>query len=372
MLQQGIFRENREYVEISERTGARNRVLHWGNLNFRFIFSRLFNLKKQGKEITLTARYFRRSLLSLTAFLIITQAGLASGQSVFNFIRNDASARFAGIGGSAVALRHDSALLFYNPSGLYGMNHRHMAFSYFRHVVDINSGFFSIAQEFDNIGWFGAGITYVDYGTQTEVDHLENILGTFKSTDIAMVIGYANRLYGENLAFGVNAKLFYSTLTPSHSSVALAADLGIQYFLPEQELTIGASILNLGRQVTTYESTRESLPIDMKIGISKGLEHLPLVLSVNFHHLTEDTGDAFERLRGFTVGGEFTVSEIVRFRFGYRNEMRQDLQIGSTIGLAGFATGFGIHYRAYEFDYGFTSLGKIGSLHHVTLGYSFR
>jgi len=277
----------------------------------------------------------------------------------------------AAIGGSAVAMRHDPSLIFYNPAGLRGIQAPEVSLSYFRYIVDINTGFISYAQEFEGYGWFGAGIAYTDYGSQTEIDHLENILGEFRSNDLAIVMSYANSLYDENLSFGISTKFFYSSLTPEHSSSGIALDFGVQYYIPDQDMTFAASLLNVGRQITPYADTRESLPADLKVGVSKGLEHLPLVLSVNFHHLNEDIGDTFDRFRGFTIGGEFTVSDAVQLRVGYRNEMRQDIQIGSTIGLAGFSAGFGVHVQPLVFDYGFTSLGKIGSMHHLTLRYRF-
>jgi long-subunit fatty acid transport protein len=325
-----------------------------------------------GKETILMFQHFRRAVLFCITCFLVTHSVFGGGQSVFSFIRNDASARFAGIGGSAVAMRHDPALIFYNPAGLYGMQNPQVSASYFRHIVDINTGFVSYAQEFKRYGWFGAGIAYVNYGTQRHVDHLENVLGDFTSSDLAFIVTYSNSVFDENFSFGLSTKFFYSSLTPEHLSTGFAVDLGIQYYVPQQDLTLGASLLNLGRQITPYEETRESLPLDLKVGVSKGLEHLPLVLSVNFHHLSEDTGETFDRFRGFTIGGEFTVTDAVRLRFGYRNEMRQDLKIGSAIGLAGFAAGFGVHVQSYMFDYGFTSLGKIGSMHHVTLRYGFR
>lgn len=314
----------------------------------------------------------RRAVLYSLFFFVLSHFALASGQSVFSYIHNDASARMAGIGGSAVAMRHDPSMIFYNPAGLYGMHSPQISLSYFRHIIDINTGFLSYSQEFKDYGWFGAGIAYVDYGSQTEVDHLENVLGTFNSTDLAFVMSYANTVFDENLFVGLSTKFFYSSLTPDHISTGIALDIGMQYHIPHQELTIGASVLNFGRQITPYTETRESLPLDLKIGVSKALEHLPLVLSVNFHHVNDDTGETMDRLRGFTIGGEFTITDAVQLRLGYRNEMRQDLQVGSTIGLAGFSAGFGINVQSYSFDYGFTSLGKIGSMHHISLRHSFK
>jgi hypothetical protein len=314
---------------------------------------------------------FRLLTTGIVCYGISAQTLFASGGSVYEFIGNDASARIAAIGGSAVALKYDPMVIFYNPAGIYNTTGQEISITYFRHVVDINTGFISYARQIGKFGWMGAGIVYADYGTMTEIDINENILGSYNSSELALVLSYANRLYGEHLSFGASLKLFYSALTPKYTSTGLAMDLGLQYYIPEQELTIGASLLNTGRQITTYGDTRESLPIDFKFGVSKVLEHLPLLLSVNFHHINEERNKTLEHLRGFTVGGEFTISDAVRLRLGYRNEMRRDLKIGTTIGLEGFAAGFGVHVRTYRFDYSFTSLGKIGAFHHITLSYAF-
>ncbi len=315
---------------------------------------------------------FRSLCVAVCFSLFISfNSDAAGGKTIYQFITNDASARTAAIGGSAVALRQDPVLVFYNPAGLYNLSRPGVSMSYFKNVVDIHTGFLSYARQIGDYGWVGAGIAYTGYGEMQEIDENENLLGTYSSSELALVVSYANRLYGENLSYGVSAKLFYSGLTPKHTSTGIAADLGIQYYIPEFDLTLGASILNLGRQITTYAGLRESLPLDLKFGVSKKLEHLPLLLNLNFHNVNEERDNAVERLRGFTIGGEFIVSDVVRLRLGYRNEMRRDLKIGTTIGLEGFSAGFGVVVKEYGVDYAFTSLGKIGAFHHITLNYTF-
>jgi hypothetical protein len=50
---------------------------------------------------------------------------------------------------------------------------------------------------------------------------------------------------------------------------------------------------------------------------------------------------------------------------GYDSEKRKEFKIGTTTGLAGFSFGVGFKISDYNFDYAFTSMGSIGSLHRI-------
>jgi hypothetical protein len=240
---------------------------------------------------------------------------------------------------------------------------------FFKHLMDINSGYASYGQDFEGIGHFGVGVIYTNYGSFTETDELDNTLGTFNAADIAATVGYSNTL-DENLYDGVGLKFIHSSIADAQS-IGLGADLGILYQVPDTKLNLGASIRNLGKQLTAYASTTEELPLDVALGASIVPRGLPLLLNVNFHKLNESVDKFIDRFRAFTVGGEFTLSKVLQLRFGYNNEQRKDLQIESTSGLAGFSAGVGILISNYRVDYALSSLGKVGSLHRISVGTSF-
>jgi hypothetical protein len=98
---------------------------------------------------------------------------------------------------------------------------------------------------------------------------------------------------------------------------------------------------------------------------------LPLLFNLNFHKLNETTASFIDRFKPFSVGGEFTLSKVLQLRFGYDNEKRQELKIGTSAGLAGFSGGVGITVKEYKVDYALSSLGNIGSLHRISLGATF-
>ena len=147
--------------------------------------------------------------------------------------------------------------------------------------------------------------------------------------------------------------------------------MGARYEFTPNGFTIGASILNIGTQFDPYMYTRENLPLDVRVGASFSPEHLPAVVMVGFGKLNEQQDKFLDRFSSFMVGVEFTASESVSLRFGYNNEKRRELKLGSSSGLAGFSLGAGFRTEIYTIDYAFNSMGKIGGLHRVSLGLSF-
>ncbi|MEE9288005.1 MAG: type IX secretion system protein PorQ [Bacteroidota bacterium] len=301
--------------------------------------------------------------------IFCTPSFAGAGETTYNFLRNDVGARAAAMGGSFIAVKNDVNMLFYNPAGLSTLEKKQVSLGFLKHLLDVNSGHISYSQQFRNLGWFGAGIDYIHYGEFTRTDSRGNKLGTFGATDLALVLGYSNVTSG-GVHYGVNGKLIYSSIADVQSA-AVALDAGVIYQVTPERFAIGASILHVGRQIDKYNDTREDLPLELRVGFALRPEHLPLLLNVSFNRLNEETSDAISRLRAFSVGGELALSEVIQVRFGYDNERRKDLKIGTSAGLAGFSLGMGILIDRYTVDYAFNSLGKIGSLHRVTIGRSF-
>jgi len=286
-------------------------------------------------------------------------------QGTYDFLRNDIGARAAGLNGSFVSMTDDPNVLFYNPAALTSLTRPKASVSYMKHLLDVHAGSMSYAQELEGIGTVGGGIVYFNYGSFTETDPSSNIIGTFGAGEIAAVAGIGLTV-DEQTAVGVNIKGIYSSIA-DYRSAALAVDIGVIYSIPSELMTIGASVLHLGKQVNAYASTKEALPLDVKIGITKRPEHLPVLLNLNFHKLNEAQDNLLQHLSAFTFGAEFLMSESFHLRVGYSNEKRKELKLGTGAGLAGFSLGAGILYQDYRFDYAFNSYGKVGGLHRISL-----
>jgi hypothetical protein len=295
--------------------------------------------------------------------LLFTITSSLTAQETFNFLRLDQSPRAAALAGSFVANNDDPNVMFYNPAGINYLQARPVSFSFVKHLLDINSASIAYSQEIKDIGRFAAGIQYINYGSFQGADEFGTKTTKFGAGELAAIIGYGNQL-DKNFYYGVNLKFIFSSIE-KRSSIAFATDIGLHYSIPSQRWNFGFSILNLGTQVTQYYSTKENLPLDVRIGFSKTLAHVPFTFFASLNKLNEDYDKFSDRFKQFTVGGEFKMSKVVKLRFGYDNEKRKELKVGSTAGLAGFNIGIGIFVKNYNVDYAFSSMGDIGALHRI-------
>jgi hypothetical protein len=305
----------------------------------------------------------------VTSVLVLMVPVILTAQGTYEFLRNDLSARAAGLNGSFVSMTDDPNVLFYNPGALPTLSKPAGSLSFLKHLLDVNAGSIAYARAVEGIGTVGGGIIFFDYGTFTETDASMNTVGEFSARDLALVAGIGTEL-DENVLVGVNVKGIYSSIA-DYRSAAVAFDVGLLYYIPEELISIGVSVLNVGRQLNAYGEVRESLPLDVKIGITKRPEHLPAYLNLDFHKLNESQSNILQRFSSFTLGAEFLMSESVRLRVGYSNEKRKELKIGTGPGLAGFSIGGGIVFQDYLIDYAFNSYGKIGGLHRISVTSGF-
>lgn len=315
---------------------------------------------------------FRKNMFPRIKFVILSVilAGTTIfAQSTYNFLRVDVSPRAAALAGSFVANYDDPNVMFYNPAGINLLEGTPVSFSYLNHLMDINSASVAVSKKIEDWGRFSAGINYINYGTFTEADEFGKNLGEFGAGEMALYLGYGNML-DSNFYYGANVKFIYSGIA-EYSSTALAVDLGLNYTIPESRLSFGFSVLNLGSQLASYIDLKEDLPIDIRLGFSKELERMPLRFYWSFNKLNEKGDNFTSRFKNITAGAEFKLGKSLRLRFGYDNEKRRELKLGSGAGLAGFNLGLGFLVSGYTVDYGFSSLGSVGALHRFGITTTF-
>lgn len=292
----------------------------------------------------------------------------AQVSSTYNFLKLDAGARASALGGSFSSSADDAYSMFYNPAAISTITRRQGKVGFNKYLLDINGGIAAYSQKLGNAGYIGGGIQFLNYGSFDQYDENSVSQGTFSANDLALTVGYSNT-YVDNFHYGASLKFIYSGIG-DFTSTAIAADLGVQYIIPSTMWNIGVSLLNVGAQLSKYGSESEDLPIDLRAGVSKRLEHLPLRVYFEFDNLASGEDDFFDRLKNISVGGEFEVSKNVDLRIGYNNTQRQDLKTGSSLGIAGFSAGIGFNpIENYSFDYSFNSLGNIGTVHRIDVGF---
>lgn len=296
-------------------------------------------------------------------------------QSVFSFLKLPATARAAALGANHVSLQEANGLLFLsNPAYLNEDSHARLDFSYLNHLSDINMAAGGGAYHSERAGTFAIGLRVVNYGDMRRLGEDGRDEGNFSANDMAFTAGYARPLL-ENLRVGGAAHLIYSGYG-NFSSSALAFNLGIYYFYEALDLHIGGVVEHLGRQLSTFNNRHESMPVDVRLGLSRRLNHVPLRLHLTFHNLhvwdmenAQDEGSSPDfstnLMRHAALGGELLLSENITFRLGYDHNQNQDLKVNTRLDTAGLSYGLGIDYRAFTFDFSRTSFSDLGMLTRI-------
>lgn len=307
-----------------------------------------------------------RRVLFILAMSGCASTALFTQQMTYDFLRTDVSARTAALNGSFVSMKDDPNVLFYNPASIGTLTTPKVSVSYVNHLMDVNAGSLSYGQTLEGVGSVGAGILYVNYGSFNRTDEFLNVLGTFNAAELALIAGIAAH-YDDDILVGMNVKYIYSSIA-EYTSTALAVDLGFLYDIPSQNLSIGGSVLNIGKQLKSYAGVNEMLPLDVKFGITKRPEHLPVFLNIDFHRLNDNVDNFFDRFSNITLGAEFLMSKSLRVRVGYNNKQRKELKTGTSAGLGGFSLGAGLVLKDYQIDYSYNSYGVFGGIQRFSLG----
>ncbi len=330
-------------------------------------------------------------LLIFLSNLVNAQVG---GRSVYSFLNVSSSARITAMGGALIAdsQADQIALALQNPAQLNRSSDGQLSFQHQFFPAGVQAGYAGYGKYIGKRRIMAHGsVNYMLYGQFDETDIYGNILGTFKGNDLALQFGASYQLY-DKMSVGANVKFIQSNLDVYRSS-GLAIDLGALYCDTLNLFTAALVIKQSGLQLSTYDEVREPLPLDIQIGVSKRLRHLPFHFFVTYHHFNRwnllfDDPDSeedfifggFQTLennptkidnffRHFIVGGEMSIGKkkLVKLRLGYNHQLKQELSVTTQRSLAGFSVGFGVRVKRFQFDYGNTKMHLGGSTHHIGL-----
>jgi long-subunit fatty acid transport protein len=302
-------------------------------------------------------------LISLIFFLTVPVYPADSpGTTGFQFLRTQVGARPAALGGAFLAVSGDANALHYNPAGIATLDKRGATFTYLNDLLDFNTGFVGVVQPGIGPGHMGLGVLYKDYGNFKKTDLQGQEIGQFNANSISIALTYAVQPL-KNLLVGSSAKYIRASID-HFSADAVALDAGAMYIIPSQNLTLAAGIFNAGQATSAFIETKDDLPLNVAVGFSKRLAHLPLQVSFQLYkYRDEDWHGAF--------GGEFTLTRQLYLRLGYDN-MGRNLEVDSSKDrFAGAAIGFGFLWSDIHLDYAFTSYGEIGSLNRFSISGQF-
>jgi hypothetical protein len=304
---------------------------------------------------------------------IFVDAQTLGGNSVFNFLRHSNTPQLTALGGENISNQsQDIGMAFHNPSLLRESMHTQANFVFNAMYGDIKNyhmqlGYHSATLETN----FALGIQYFNYGSLNETDASGNMLGIFRPVDY-VVQASMSRAYETRWTYGATIK-FINSNYGAYRSTGLAADLALSYLDSANGLQASVVIKNIGAQLRTYTGgSREELPFDLQLGISRKLANAPIQFSFTanrLHRFDVTYNDSvFNTENGITQPGKkFTLDNLFRhiilaaqlyitdkveLSIGYNYLRRRELTTGTAgNGINGFSAGVGVLFKKLQFRY---------------------
>ncbi|NLP10263.1 PorV/PorQ family protein, partial [bacterium] len=256
----------------------------------------------------------------------------------------------------------DVQCIYYNPAGVATVVNRAASFTYMKHLLDFNFGFVGFVQPHLGPGNLGVGFSFMDYGDFKRTDGSGAVLGNFSANSLSLTATYSLQPV-ENFSIGLSAKYIRAGIE-TYTADAVAGDAGVLYSFPQWMLTLAAGVFNLGQPISAFITHKADLPMSIRFGLAKKLEHLPLHLSLTFYRYQN------EKWHG-ALGGEFTLSPQAFLRLGYDN-IGRELEVGGNKDrFAGASIGLGLVWRSVHIDYALSSVGELGTLNRFSLSSPF-
>ena len=267
----------------------------------------------------------------------------------YNFLRLPVSAHVAALGGDNITLTEDDAtLIFHNPALINGVSDKSINLNFMTYMEGAKTASAAFMKAAGNRGTWGVTAQYMDYGEMKETTPEGEEIGTFSARDIAVGGTFAYALTNE-LSGGVTAK-FITSYIAGYNALAVAVDLGLNYFNENIDLSLSAVARNLGGQVKAYEDHFERIPLDLQIGATKRIGQSPFRLSATLSRLN-DWSEGFGH--HFALGADVLLGRNIYLAAGYNFRRADQMKIndneGSSSHGAGFSAGAGLQLERFKF-----------------------
>lgn len=305
-------------------------------------------------------------VLFLSIFYLTAKA--QEGKSAFDFLNLPISSHINALGGNNISIiEEDVSVIQHNPALLGPEMNLQLNLNYMRYVAGINLAGATFAKAAGERGAWAAAIQYAGYGSMKQVEANGVITGTFSPKDMSISGFYAHDIT-DRLRGGIQAKFLYSSYE-QYTSLALAIDLGINYYNPDNQLSLSIAFKNLGGQLKKYNENRDKMPWDIQLGLSKTLDHAPFRFSITAQHLSRwklpytapTTGEynssedeikekgnfATDLFRHLVFGIDYIPSRNLYIALGYNYKYRSDMQTYGRNFLSGFTVGAGIKVKMF-------------------------
>ncbi len=295
----------------------------------------------------------------------LTSAG-ADSSPAYNYLNIPSSAHIYGLGGINISTVDDDInAVDQNPALLGPEFESQIGLNYMHYIAGSNFAGARFGTAAGEHGAWSIGIQYYGYGEMDRTDVSGNITGAFSPKDVAFSGIYSHDIT-DRLRGGISLKFLYNAYG-DYSAMALATDLGLNYYDPESDLSLSAVIANLGGQIKRFDNHYDRLPVDLRLGWTKSFGSFPVRFSVTAWNLTKwhlpyyETGDGTSNdnlklkdsfgsnlFRHLIFAADFVPSDKFHIGIGYNYKTRTDMSTYSRSFLSGFSIGAGLRVSSFS------------------------
>jgi hypothetical protein len=369
-----------------------------------------------------------RLMLVSVMFAFLPKATNAQGEAAVPFLLLAPDSRAGGVGESGSGLADNSAAIFWNPAGIAFLTGTELSITHSNWLPQFNLDLFydylTYRQYFEELdGSVTASITYMNFGEFVHTGETDPTpLGTFRSFDAALTLGYATKL-STDWGIGVNFRIIHSRLSGENIKVGAQEGKGVAtsvsfdiaaMWRPEKlvlplieedignKFSVGINLSNLGPKIYYINQAQaDPIPTNFRLGFAYKIideDFNSLIYTLDFSKLlvskkmvVTDRGDKIDTTYTskdwyeaiFAAWGDKPFSEELRdivtsmgleYWYGQPGDFLFALRAGyfyedPNYGNRKFITfGAGIRYDIYGFDFSYitTSVFKNGENHPLS------
>ena len=309
--------------------------------------------------------------------------------SAFNTLRLPASSHAAALGGQNVTLIEDEPTAgWYNPALYANVSDLSAGLDFMTYAAGSTWMGAHFVKAFGERHTMAVGAQYMNYGKMDETDEAGNTLGQFSAKDIVIGAGYSY-LLSDRWTGGANLKMMVSNLA-DYTALAAAIDVGVNYYDDENDLSVSASLQNIGTQLKAYhDGQRTHLPFTLALGFSKGMAHLPVRFHVTMTDVTrwkssyyvlpenkdkdksDKVGFGKIALNHFVLGLDILPTDYLYLSVGYNFRRAYELKASGSSHLAGLSAGAGINVKHFKFGVSYAKYHQASNSIMANVGYAF-
>ena len=309
--------------------------------------------------------------------------------SAFNTLRLPASSHAAALGGQNVTLIEDEPTAgWYNPALYANVSDLSAGLNFMTYAAGSTWMGAHFVKAFGERHTMAVGAQYMNYGKMDETDEAGNTLGQFSAKDIVIGAGYSY-LLSDRWTGGANLKMMVSNLA-DYTALAAAIDVGVNYYDDENDLSVSASLQNIGTQLKAYhDGQRTHLPFTLALGFSKGMAHLPMRFHVTMTDVTrwkssyyvlpenkdkdksDKVGFGKKALNHFVLGLDILPTDYLYLSVGYNFRRAYELKASGSSHLAGLSAGAGVNVKHFKFGVSYAKYHQASNSIMANVGYAF-